>query len=181
MSTAEQYRAKAAECEQLLGRPGSKDSEIRGLQQSYSMLADNEDWLARNADKVGSTSADDIVNDVGANDSAVVPASLVDQYEPAVLTGENQHVLRRLGAAVIMRWNTLPTKLKRELFDQAASLDNIGQDGADAGPAQAADLKGRLARFLHEQNGAKAGAAQRALKNRLRIAGRETPAGSPAA
>jgi hypothetical protein len=33
-----------------------------------------------------------------------------------------EHILRCLGAAVMMQWNTIPTKLQRELFDTAGSL-----------------------------------------------------------
>jgi hypothetical protein len=33
-----------------------------------------------------------------------------------------EYILRCLGAAVMMQWNTIPTKLQRELFDTAGSL-----------------------------------------------------------
>jgi hypothetical protein len=33
-----------------------------------------------------------------------------------------EHILRCLGAAVTMQWNTIPTKLQRELSDTAGSL-----------------------------------------------------------
>jgi hypothetical protein len=35
---------------------------------------------------------------------------------------EDQHILDCLGAAVMMRWGTLPTKIQRELFERATSL-----------------------------------------------------------
>ena len=38
------------------------------------------------------------------------------------LADEEEHILRCLGAALIMQWNTLPTKLRRELFDNAGSM-----------------------------------------------------------
>jgi len=41
-----------------------------------------------------------------------------------------------------MRWNTLPTKLQRELFDNASSVGDLLQAGA---------LKGQIARFLHKR------------------------------
>ena len=47
---------------------------------------------------------------------------------------------RCLGAAVIKRWNTIPTKLQKELFDNASSLGDLLQTDA---------LKGQIARFLH--------------------------------
>jgi hypothetical protein len=39
-----------------------------------------------------------------------------------------------------MRWNTLPTKLQKELFDHASSVGDVLQAGA---------VKGQIARFLH--------------------------------
>jgi hypothetical protein len=49
-----------------------------------------------------------------------------------------EHLLRCLGAAVIMRW--IPKKLQRELFDTAGSLGDA---------LQTVKLRGQLARFLH--------------------------------
>ena len=57
------------------------------------------------------------------------------------LADEADRILRCLGAAVIMRWNTIPTKLQRELFDNASSVGDLLQTGA---------LKGQIARFLHK-------------------------------
>jgi hypothetical protein len=45
-----------------------------------------------------------------------------------------------LGAAVIMLWGSLPTKIQRELFEHATSL-------ADLAPTT--PWKGQIARFLH--------------------------------
>jgi hypothetical protein len=53
---------------------------------------------------------------------------------------EDKKILECLGAAVIMRWGTLPTKIQRELFDQATSLADL---------AQTPSAKGQIARFLH--------------------------------
>jgi hypothetical protein len=53
---------------------------------------------------------------------------------------KNEKILEYLGAAVIMRWGTLPTKIQRELFEHAASLADLGET---------AELKGQIARFLH--------------------------------
>jgi hypothetical protein len=55
--------------------------------------------------------------------------------------GDNKKILECLGAAVIMRWGTLPTKIQRELFEHATSLADL---------AQTAPPKGRIARFLHD-------------------------------
>ncbi|MGA8695396.1 MAG: hypothetical protein WB689_16470, partial [Xanthobacteraceae bacterium] len=46
---------------------------------------------------------------------------------------------RCLGAAVIMQWNTIPTKLQRELF-AAGSLGDV---------LQTVTLRGQIALFLH--------------------------------
>jgi hypothetical protein len=54
---------------------------------------------------------------------------------------EEEQVLRCLGTAVIMRWNTIPTKLQRELFDCASTICDL---------QQTTPLKGQIARFLHD-------------------------------
>jgi hypothetical protein len=54
MFTAEQYRAKAAEFRALLtNRPRSPNEtkEFRELEQTYTTLAENEEWMAVNVDK----------------------------------------------------------------------------------------------------------------------------------
>jgi hypothetical protein len=56
------------------------------------------------------------------------------------LANEEEHVLRCLGAALIMQWNALPTKLQRELFDNAGSMGELMETAA---------LRGQIARFLH--------------------------------
>jgi len=60
----------------------------------------------------------------------------VDQATPE----DNKKILECLGAAVIMRWGALPTKIQRELFENATSLADL---------AQAAPAKEQIARFLH--------------------------------
>jgi len=54
--------------------------------------------------------------------------------------GEEDHILDCLGAAVMMRWGTLPTKIQRELFEYATSLADL---------TQAPQLRGQIARYLH--------------------------------
>src|SRR5436190_20468252 len=56
------------------------------------------------------------------------------------LANEEEHILRCLGAAVIMQWNDLPTKIQRQLF-QHAILSEL---------THTAELKGQVARFLHQ-------------------------------
>ena len=83
----------------------AKPSEFCELMQSY--LAANMDSLTVNRDKT-------IRSRRKHRDNHVAPA------------GEEKF-LRYLGAAVIMRWNTIPTKLQRELFEHASTLDELRQ------------------------------------------------------
>jgi hypothetical protein len=124
MFTAEQYRAKAAEFTGFLSdmpRSPSEMSEFRDLAQTYTTLADNEEWMAIHIDqtirrrKIGDDRTD--------------------------FAEEEEKILRCLGAAVLMRWNTVPTKLQRELFDCASTLGDL---------LQTTPLKGQIARFLHD-------------------------------
>jgi hypothetical protein len=54
MSPADRYCAEAAKYRKLLGDPHSPAEalEFRSLEQTYRTLADNEEWLTRNADKI---------------------------------------------------------------------------------------------------------------------------------
>jgi hypothetical protein len=56
--------------------------------------------------------------------------------------------LRCLGAAVIMQWNDLPTKIQRDLFGHAISMVE---------PRRTAQLKERIARFLHRHKNDESG------------------------
>ena len=132
MFTADQYRAKAAESGESL-KHTDVPSEIREFQrskQSFSDLAQNEDWLADNFNKMICS------RDVHAQDE--VAGKRLDSNAVAEI---EEHILRCLGAAVIMQWNTIPTKLKRELFDTAGSLGDVPKTAA---------LRGQIARFLHD-------------------------------
>jgi hypothetical protein len=124
MFTTKHYRAKAAEYGDL--SKGSEDpSQIRKYQDSsasFSSLADNEEWLANNFNKT-------------------LQASDAKPSDHLVLAAEEEHVLRCLGASVIMQWNTIPTKLQRELFDTAGSMGEL---------LGTAELRGQIARFLHK-------------------------------
>ncbi len=60
---------------------------------------------------------------------------------PATLGEVEERVLRRLGAAVIVQWNDLPTETQRWLFQHAATMGD---------PRHAAQLKEDIARFLHD-------------------------------
>ncbi|TLG73710.1 hypothetical protein [Methylocystis sp. B8] len=64
-----------------------------------------------------------------------------DQEKRADLAKDEEAlILQCLGAAVISRWNKLPTEIQRELFSGAVSI------GA---PLPTTDLKEQIARFLH--------------------------------
>jgi hypothetical protein len=144
MFTAPQDRTKTAEDGGFPGIPRSpaEDGEFRSLEQTRTTLAENEQWLARNADKV-----------LTASQYEIVPTSEHDHNKRAVLVKEDDYVLRCLGAAVMMRWSTLPAKLQRELFDHASSLGEFDQDSSFSPLEQTARLKGLIARFLHNHNG----------------------------
>ncbi len=132
MFTAEQFRAKAAQSAESL-KHTDVPSEIHELQrskQSFSELARNEDWLAHNFDK--------IIHSQDTHPQGDVAGKRADLRTVAEI---EEHILRCLGAAVIMQWNTIPTKLQRELFDTAGSMGNLLQTAA---------LRGQVARFLHE-------------------------------
>ena len=123
MFCAEQHRTKAAEFRALLmniRRSSNETSELRSLEQTYTTLAENEEWMAANIDRT------------------IQRRKYRD--DRAALAEEEEQILRCLGAAVIMRWNTIPTKLQRELFDCASAGDL----------QQAMPLKGQIARFLHD-------------------------------
>lgn len=116
-----QYRAKAGEYGELANTSIGLDQRraFRDLEQRFAVLADNEQWLADNYQ------------------------NNTDQERPvgAMLANEEELVLRCLGAALIMQWNTVPAKLQRELFDNAGSIGELLNTSA---------LRGQIARFLHK-------------------------------
>jgi hypothetical protein len=123
MFSATQFRAKAAEYRTLLTKiPCSPNEakEFRDLEQTYTALAENEEWMAVHIDQT--------VQRIKDNESRTA------------LAEEDEQILKCLGAAVIMRWNTISTKLQRELFDCASTIGDL---------QQATPLKRAIARFLH--------------------------------
>jgi hypothetical protein len=94
--------------------------EFRDLEQTYTTLAENEEWMAVHIDQT--------IQRIKNSDNRMA------------LTEEDEQILKCLGAAVIMRWNTVPTKLQRELFDCASTMGDL---------QQATPLKRAIARFLH--------------------------------
>jgi hypothetical protein len=65
MSPAERYRAEVVKYRKLLEDPHSPAETIgfRSLEQTYRTLADNEEWLMRNADKIVQKSQEDAPED----------------------------------------------------------------------------------------------------------------------
>jgi len=124
MFKSQQYRAKATECGELVkGSTGVEESrKFQALKDRFVSLADNEQGLAE--------SYHDAVH-----------IAKHDRSRGAALAAEEEHVLRCLGAAVIMQWNTLPTLLQREIFDIAGSVGKLLETAA---------LRGQIARFLHK-------------------------------
>jgi hypothetical protein len=135
MFKGKQFRAKAKKSAESLKHTDDA-GEIRELQRSkasFTALAENEDWLANNFDKI-----------IGAQD---VHASEGD------VAKIEEHILRCLGAAVIMQWNTIPTKLQRELFDTAGSMGDV---------LKSTVLRAQIARFLHSHKDDEESSADRA-------------------
>jgi hypothetical protein len=122
---------RAASADQIGGIAGALEAAANDLQHqddlandkasTLAVLADNEQWVANNYDKV-------------------VTISERDRSKFVTLTAEEDTVLRCLGAALIMQWNTLPAKLQRELFDDAGDKGELLDTSA---------LRGQIARFLH--------------------------------
>ena len=124
MFKSQQYRAKAAEYGELATSSTSPNERRKHqkLEQRFASLAENEQGLA------------------DVHDSAVHVGD-PDRSHDAALVDEEEHVLRCLGAAVIMQWDALPTSLRREIFDTAGSVGR---------PFETAALRGQIARFLHK-------------------------------
>ena len=122
MFRTKEYRAKAVDAGEQSKRTfvPSEISELQNRERSFSALADNEKWLADNFDKTIHAPANDRIG--------------------TVLEADEEHVLRCLGAAVMMLWSTIPTKLQRELFDTAGTVGDVLDTAA---------LRANIARFLH--------------------------------
>lgn len=122
MFTPEQFRAKATEYAASAKTANSPNEthEYEELERSFTVLADNEQWLADNHDKT---------------------VHAKEHRGAATLAEQEEHVLRCLGAALIMQWNALPTQLQRELFDSASSMGQLLDTAA---------LRSQIARFLHK-------------------------------
>ena len=133
MFTAEQFRAKAAECAESLKNSvvPSEIHEFQRARQSFSLLAQNKDWLAENFDKLIR------VQDMLPQDDIVER-----NVDRRAVAETKEHILQCLEATLITKWNTIPTALQQELFDP---------DGSPADSPQTATLRGQIVRFLHDR------------------------------
>jgi hypothetical protein len=125
-----QYRVRAGEYGDLANSSASLQHRrsFRELEQKFAVLADNEQWLADNyKDAVHSEQ---------------------NQVAGTALANEEEFVLRCLGAALILQWNSLPTELRRELFDNAGAMGELSNTSA---------LRAQIARLLHKHKNAARG------------------------
>ncbi len=135
MFTAEHFRTKVAESAESIKNTDvpSEIHEFERSMKSFGLLAQNEDWLADNFDKM-----------IHSQDVLSMDEAVGKRLDSKAVAEIEEHILRCLGAAVIMQWNTIPTKLQRELFDTAGSLGDL---------PQTVTLRGQIARFLHSHKG----------------------------
>ena len=126
MYNSKQYREKAAaySVRAKTANGASERGEFDRQAKSFNALADNEQWLSDNHDKT-------------------VKASDTDGPDRSTLAAQERHVLICLGAALVMQWNTVPAKLRRELFDNAGTMGEL---------LQTEELRGQIARFLHKHD-----------------------------
>ena len=124
MFRPQQHREKAAAYGELIKHSSGQgeNDELLKLRDRHSALADNEQGLADDYD-------------------SAVNAAEQNRARGLALAAEEEHVLRCLGAAVIMQWNALPKTLQREIFDTAGSVGKLLETAA---------LRGQIARFLHK-------------------------------
>jgi hypothetical protein len=124
MFRSQQHCEKAAAYGELIKHSSGQgeSDELQKQRDRHSALADNEQGLADDYD-------------------SAVNAAEQDRARGLVLAAEEEHVLRCLGAAVIMQWNALPKTLQREIFDTAGSVGELLETAA---------LRGQIARFLHK-------------------------------
>jgi hypothetical protein len=143
MFRSQQHREKAAAYGELIKHSSGQgqNDELQKLRDRHSALADYEQGLA-----------DDNARAVNATEQ--------HRAHGLALAPEEEHVLRCLGAAIIMQWNALPRSMQREIFDTAASVGELLETAA---------LRGQIARFLHKH---KDGAGRKSLRRRMRIATR---------
>ncbi|HEX2654218.1 MAG TPA: hypothetical protein VHN11_11285 [Xanthobacteraceae bacterium] len=124
MFTPGQYRETASECGKLVNAAiGSNDRrEIQELEQNFIALADNGAMACEQSQRGRSCRG-------------------ADGSDGVVLEEDEERILLCLGAALVLQWNTLPRKLRRELLDKADSMGEL---------LETVELRGKIAPFLHK-------------------------------
>jgi hypothetical protein len=147
MFTSEQYRAKALEygSRAEISASANEKREYQKLQQKFAELADNEDWLAEHNKQTLHVGDTEHLGNALLTKKEEKPTLQDEPFDSFLLAREEEHMLRCLGAALIMQWGTLPQKLQRELFDNAGAMGDL---------VKTASLRGQIARFLHKNNSA---------------------------
>jgi len=131
MFTPDQYRKKASGYGELVKSATSPNQrrEFQSLKRSFTELADNEQWLSDNHGKI-------------------VHAAEHERFGGVTLAKEEEHILRCLGAALILQWNTLPKTLQRELFDNAGSMGERQQEPRPTRHSTPRLLRGGITRVV---------------------------------
>jgi hypothetical protein len=123
MFKSQQYRARATECGELVKGSTSAEESHKFRRDRFVLCTDGSRGFAEDYDPVHIAEQ--------------------DRLRGAAVAAEEEHVLRCLGAALIIQWNALPTMLQREIFDTAGSVGTLVETAA---------LRGQIARFLHKHN-----------------------------
>jgi hypothetical protein len=124
VSTAEQYRAKAAEFTELLKTTSlpAETREFRRREQSYVTLAENAEWMADNLEKTNSPSTDE------------------NRYGDAILAQQGKHMLGCREADIATQSTAIQMTIQ-QFYDDAGSLRGL---------LQTATLAGQIARSLRK-------------------------------
>ena len=117
MFTAKKFREKAAKSAESL-KHTDVPSEIRKLERSKAKLL----CVGGKRGLAGDQFRQDHPRASNTACTMTAPERLWRTWTDADV---EERILRCLGAAVIMQWNTIPTKLQRELFDTAGSVGDV--------------------------------------------------------
>ena len=120
MFTHTQYHAKAVEYGEMVKTSASPNQkrELQRLEDSFTVLADNEQWLEDNHSKTVHVPKSDASGDI--------------------LATEEEDILRCFGGRVDHAVEYLTDKVGRELFDNAGSMGEL---------LKTEELRGQIARF----------------------------------
>ena len=142
MFTSGQYRAKGLKYGNLVETSANANEkrEYQRLQQTFTEFADNEEWLAAHHEQILHADTECSGDAFFAKAEPIMQSAHSDDVR---LVEREEHILRCLGAALIMQWGALPRKLQRELFDNAGAMGDL---------LDTASLRGQIARFLHRNN-----------------------------